>query len=45
MKTENLAEKEKYKETLKQYRQAILTHRDSWEEQNHPWGKVFWERF
>ncbi|MBR2411630.1 MAG: sulfatase-like hydrolase/transferase [Clostridia bacterium] len=43
--TENLAEKEEYKETVKQYRQAILTHRDSWEEQNHPWGKVFWERF
>ncbi|MBE6790832.1 MAG: hypothetical protein E7535_06555 [Ruminococcaceae bacterium] len=40
--TENLAEKEKYKETVKQYRQAILTHRDTWEEQKHPWGKVFW---
>lgn len=41
----NLADKKKYKEKLSEMREKILYHRNSWEEQSHPWGKDFWTRF
>ena len=43
--TKNLAEDEKYKEKVAEMRDKIITHRDEWEEQSHPWGKDFWTRF
>lgn len=43
--TENLALKEGYEDKIKELRGKILQHRDSWEEQMHPWGTAFWKRF
>ncbi len=43
--TENLANCEEYKEKVKEMREKIIRHRDSWEEQLHPWGKDFWKSF
>ena len=41
----NLAGDEKYSGKIKEMRQKLITHRDLWEEQKHPWGKDFWTRF
>lgn len=43
--TENLAEKEEFKEKVNEMREKMLRHRDDWEEQSHPWGTDFWPRF
>lgn len=43
--TKNLAEDESYKEKVSEMREKIIKHRDSWEEQSHPWGIDFWNRF
>ena len=43
--TRNLADDDNYKDLVSRMRQKILTHRDEWEEQNHPWGQDFWGRF
>lgn len=43
--TNNLAMAESYKEKVMEMREKILRHRDEWEEQSHPWGIDFWERF
>lgn len=43
--TENLAFDENFKEIVKEMRQKIIQHRDEWEEQSHPWGVDFWNRF
>ncbi len=43
--TRNLADDEKYKEKVKEMREKIIKHRDEWEEQAHPWGVDFWNRF
>ena len=43
--TINLATDESYKEKVAEMREKILRHRDEWEEQSHPWGVDFWERF
>ena len=36
---------EKYKDKVAQMREKIISHRDEWEEQSHPWGVDFWKRF
>ena len=36
---------EEYKEKIDEMREKILRHRDNWEEQLHPWGVDFWNRF
>jgi len=41
----NLADDENYLALVDKMRQKILTHRDEWDEQSHPWGKDFWNRF
>ena len=43
--TRNLAGCEEYKDKINEMREKILKHRDEWEEQTHPWGVDFWERF
>ncbi len=43
--TVNLAEDEKYKNVVAEMRKKIIEHRDQWEEQSHPWGVDFWNRF
>ena len=43
--TYNLANDEKYAPKIQEMRQRLLKHRDDWEEQAHPWGKDFWQRF
>ena len=43
--TINLATDESYKEKVAEMREKIFRHRDEWEEQSHPWGVDFWERF
>ena len=42
---ENLANRDEYKEKVIEMREKILKHRDDWEEQSHPWGIDFWQRF
>ena len=34
-----------FEEKINEMRGKILKHRDEWEEQTHPWGVDFWERF
>ena len=41
----NLATDEKYRDVIIEMRNRMLAHRDSWQEQQHEWGTVFWERF
>lgn len=43
--TKNLATDEKYKDKVAEMRKKIIRHRDEWEEQSHPWGVDFWNRF
>lgn len=43
--TKNLATDEKYKDKVEEMREKIIRHRDEWEEQSHPWGVDFWNRF
>ena len=43
--TKNLADDENYLALVGEMRKKILTHRDAWDEQSHPWGKDFWGRF
>ena len=43
--TRNLASDENYKDKIAEMRKKILSHRDEWEEQAHPWGVDFWKRF
>ena len=43
--TKNLANDEGYKDKVSEMREKILKHRDEWEEQSHPWGINFWNRF
>ena len=43
--TKNLAGCEEYKDKVNEMREKILKHRDDWEEQTHPWGVDFWQRF
>lgn len=43
--TKNLATDEKYKDKVEEMRKKIIRHRDEWEEQSHPWGVDFWNRF
>jgi arylsulfatase A-like enzyme len=43
--TKNLATDEKYKGKVEEMRKKIIRHRDEWEEQSHPWGVDFWNRF
>ena len=43
--TKNLANDEKYNDKVCEMREKILKHRDEWEEQSHPWGIDFWNRF
>lgn len=43
--TRNLAGCEEYKDKINEMREKILKHRDDWEEQTHPWGVDFWQRF
>lgn len=39
--TENLAQREEYKEKIKEMRERIIKHSESWEEKLHPWGADF----
>lgn len=41
----SLAEDESYRDILLSLRERILSHRNEWEEQMHPWGVDFWNRF
>ena len=41
----SLAKDEKYRDILLHLRERMLSHRDEWEEQKHPWGVKFWTRF
>ena len=43
--TINLANDESYKDKVNEMREKIIKHRDEWEEQSHPWGVDFWNRF
>ena len=43
--TENLAVKPEYAQKVRLYREKLLKHRDSWQEQEHPRGVNFWKRF
>ncbi|MBR3835467.1 MAG: sulfatase-like hydrolase/transferase [Clostridia bacterium] len=43
--TKNLAGDENYKGKIDEMREMIIRHRDEWEEQSHPWGVDFWNRF
>lgn len=43
--TVNLADSEEHGEIIREMRKKLLKHRDNWEEQAHPWGVDFWERF
>ena len=43
--TKNLANNENYKDKVNEMREKIIKHRDEWEEQSHPWGVDFWNRF
>ena len=43
--TKNLASDENYKDMVNEMREKIIKHRDEWEEQSHPWGIDFWNRF
>lgn len=43
--TNNLASDKNYIETVLALRKRMLSHRDDWEEQEHGWGKDFWQRF
>ena len=43
--TINLANDESYKDKVNEMREKIIKHRDEWEEQSHPWGIDFWNRF
>ena len=43
--TKNLANDESYKDKVNEMREKIIKHRDEWEEQSHPWGVDFWNRF
>lgn len=43
--TENLAAKPEYAQKVRLYREKLLKHRDSWQEQEHPRGVNFWKRF
>ena len=43
--TKNLASDENYKDMVNEMREKIIKHRDEWEEQSHPWGVDFWNRF
>ncbi len=43
--TENLAAKPEYAQKVRLYREKLLRHRDSWQEQEHPRGVNFWKRF
>ncbi len=43
--TKNLAGDKAFSQKVSEMRRKLLTHRDNWEEQKHPWGVDFWERF
>ncbi|MBO5360498.1 MAG: sulfatase-like hydrolase/transferase [Clostridia bacterium] len=43
--TKNLAQDETYSGKVAEMREKIISHRDEWEEQSHPWGVDFWKRF
>ncbi len=43
--TVNLATDGKYENIVAEMRKKIIEHRDQWEEQSHPWGVDFWNRF
>lgn len=43
--TENLAQTEEGKDKVQKMRKKLFKYRDEWEEQLHPWGTDFWERF
>ena len=43
--TRNLAREEGYGALIEEMREKMLKHRDGWEEQSHPWGIDFWQRF
>ncbi len=43
--TENLAHNHEYSQKISDMRSRMVKHRDEWEEQLHPWGVDFWERF
>ena len=43
--TKNLAQEEAYADKISEMRGKIISHRDEWEEQSHPWGVDFWKRF
>lgn len=43
--TENLANDPTQKQRIIAMRHKMLSHRDVWKEQSHPWGTDFWTRF
>ncbi len=42
---ENLAKNPEQRKRVLSMRKKLLSHRDEWNEQSHPWGKDFWRRF
>lgn len=43
--TENLALSPAFAPLITEYRRKLMLCRDEWEEQKHPWGQLFWQRF
>lgn len=43
--TKNLAPDPAFAPAVRHYRQLLIQCRDDWEEQRHPWGQLFWQRF
>ncbi len=42
---DDLYGRETYKDIVNQLRKELFKHRDEWEDQKHPLGKMFWDRY